>query len=93
MKPLPERLRDHASLPPALALAKWDEVCADMKRAAERIETVEEAGRCRTCGSNPSRLNGECRPCAMYRKRNGHSRPEHLTKRQPELNWKRGKSA
>ena len=93
MKPLPERLRDHASLPPALALAKWDEVCADMKRAAERIDTVEEAGRCRVCKANPSKLNGRCRTCQRYFDRNKVERPAHLTQRQPELNWSRGRTA
>lgn len=92
MKPLPERLTDYASLPPAVALAKWDTICRDMKAAAERIDTIEEAGRCRTCKANPAKLGGECRTCRKYRDRNGHSRPEHLTRRQPELN-RRGLTA
>ena len=92
MKALPDRLKDHAELPPAVALAKWDAICRDMKAAAERIDTIEDAGRCRTCKANPSKIGGECRTCARYRSRNGSSRPAHLTERQPELN-RRGLTA
>lgn len=92
MKPLPERLRDYASLSPALGLEKWDALCEDMRRAAEQIENVEQAGTCRTCKANPSKVGGECRTCNKYRQRNGSPRPKHLTQRQPELN-RRGLTA
>lgn len=92
MKPLPERLLDHASLSPAVALAKWDTICEDMRRAAQRIDTVEEAGYCRTCKANPAKVGGECRTCNKWRQRHGTPRPKHLTERQPELN-RRGLTA
>lgn len=92
MKPLPERLQEYASLPPAVALAKWDAICEDMRRAAQRIDTIEEAGRCRTCKANPAKMHGECRTCHRYRERNGSARPAHLHQRQPELN-RRGLTA
>lgn len=92
MKPLPDRLRDYAELPPALALEKWDTLCEDMRRAAARIDNIETAGMCRTCKASSSKLHGECRTCHRYRERHGTPRPAHLTKRQPELN-RRGLTA
>ena len=33
---------------------------------------------CQTCGLGCRPIHGECRACYMFRRRNGHARPERL---------------
>lgn len=44
---------------------------------------------CSTCNANPARVKGQCLTCDRYERRNGVKRPEHLTNRQPDLNYRR----